>query len=164
MGAEVCVCFGPETSPWYLSVNTYENAPLPPPTSSIFLTPSRGMRLTRLLAVATDPLCCAQEKHTVRCGKEVGRDIWEKWGVGGRNKKQLMGEMGCAWAKNKTTGGRNGVRVGEKSNDLWEKWGVGGRKKKRRVGEMGCGWAKNKTTCGRNGVWVGGGKNTTNKK
>ena len=112
MGAEVCVCFGPETSPWYLSVNTYENAPLPPPTSSIFLTPSRGMRLTRLLAVATDPLCCAQEKHTVRCGK--------KWGA---------------------TYGRNGVWVGETKNNSWEKWGVRGRKIKRLVGEMGCGWA-----------------------
>lgn len=39
---------------------TYEKAPEPPPTSSIDVTePSCSFFLTRYLAVATEPLCCA---------------------------------------------------------------------------------------------------------
>ena len=53
--------------------------------------------------------------------EEVGRGMWEKWGVGGRKQKRHVGEMGCGWAKTKTTCGRNGVWVGGKKNDKQKK-------------------------------------------
>jgi len=45
-------------------VKTYEKAPDPPPTSSIFEAPSSetepAIRLSSAFAVATEPLCCAR--------------------------------------------------------------------------------------------------------
>ena len=46
--------------PGVAPVNTYEKAPEPPPTSSMVVTPSsESFFLTRYLAVAMEPLCCA---------------------------------------------------------------------------------------------------------
>ena len=53
-------------------------------------------------------------RNGVWVGENKKNDLWEKWGVGGRKKKRRVGEMGCGWAKQKTTHGRNGVCVGEK--------------------------------------------------
>merc|ERR1719247_1532724 len=49
-----------DVRPGVAAVNTYEKAPEPPPTSSMFCTPSsESFFLTMYLAVATEPLCCA---------------------------------------------------------------------------------------------------------
>ena len=57
-----------------------------------------GHALDEALGGRHRPVVLRSRKTHGEMWEEVGRDIWEKWGVGGRKIKRLVGEMGCGWA------------------------------------------------------------------